>query len=132
MELINISNHPLDDDIQRKACRSGIESDEYRLHDQKYINLNVLVTHFKNGIPYVLIPDYIFTLKADNSTLVDPLTGNYVDNTFPDAMGEADYFIDIIATSNISMDNIAQMAIIRADNYQKLNNYSSARIVNWM
>lgn len=132
MKLYNISNHPLDLNIQRKAGRASIETDEHRPSDQKYVNLNVLVKHFKNGVEYDLIPDYIFTLRADNNTLVNPLTGDYVDSSFEGAIGEADFFIEIIAANPFSIDAISQQSIERADIYSRFDNYSTARIVTWM
>lgn len=132
MNLINISNHPLDNSITRKACRASIQTDEYRPSDQKYVDLNVLVKHFKNGIEYDLIPDYIFTLKAINETLIDPATGEYVDSSFQGAIGEADFFIQVIAANQISIDSMSQQSIERADIYERFNNYGIARIVTWM
>lgn len=132
MNLINISNHPIDNTIERKACRAGIETDEHRPSDQKYVNLNVLVKHFKNGSEYNLIPDYIFTLKATNDTLIDPQTGEYVDSSFEGAMGEADFFIEVVAANTISIDDLSESMIVRADSYNRFNNYSTARIVTWM
>jgi hypothetical protein len=132
MKLYNISNHPLDLNIQRKAGRASIETDEHRPSDQKYVNLNVLIKHFKNGIEYDLIPDYVFTLRADNATLVDPATGNYVDSSFPNAIGEADFFIEVIAANAFSIDVISEQSIQRADIYSRFDNYATARIVTWM
>jgi hypothetical protein len=132
MNLINISNHPQDETIQRKAKRVGIETDEYRPYDQKYIDLKVLIQHFKDDEKYALIPDYVFTLRADNSTLVNPATGEYVDSSFEGAIGEADYFIEIIAANAISIDFLSEQMIMRADFYGRFNNYVGARIVNWM
>ena len=79
-----------------------------------------------------MIPDYIFTLKAINETLVDPGTGEYVDSSFEGAIGEADFFIQVIAANQISIDSMSQQSIERADIYARFNNYSSARIVTWM
>jgi hypothetical protein len=136
MDLINISNHPSDSTIKRKANRAGIITDEHNAYELKYINLNVLVKHFKedNGIDvaYPLIPDYVFTLRADNSTLVDPATGEYVDSSFPNAMGEAEYFIQVIAANPIAIDNLSEQMIVRGDLYGRFNNYSIARIVTWI
>jgi hypothetical protein len=136
MDLINISNHPSDSTIKRKANRAGIITDEHNAYELKYINLNVLVKHFKedNGVDvaYPLIPDYVFTLKADNSTLVDPATGEYVDSSFPNAMGEAEYFIQVIAVNPIAIDDLSEQMIVRGDIYGRFNNYSIARIVTWI
>jgi len=136
MNLINISNHPLDGDIKRKAKRSGIITDEYNANELIFIDLRVLVKHFKeeNGIDveYTLIPDYIFTLRADNSTHVNPATGEYVDSSFPNAMGEADYFIDIIAANPVAIDNLSSQMITRGDIYERFNNYGIAQIVTWL
>jgi hypothetical protein len=132
MKLYNISNHPLDSTITRKAGRAAIQTDEHRPSDQKYVNLNVLVKHFKNGIEYHLIPDYIFTLKANNETLVDPATGNYVDSSFQGAIGEADFFIEVIADNEISIDAMSEQSIQRADSYNRFNNYIGQSIVTWM
>jgi len=136
MDLINISNHPSDSTIKRKANRAGIITDEHNAHELKYINLNVLVKHFKedNGsdIAYPLIPDYVFTLRADNSTWVNPATGEYVDSSFPNAMGEAEYFIQVIATNPIAIDDLSEQMIVRGDIYGRFNNYSIARIVTWI
>lgn len=132
MKLYNISNHPLDSTITRKAGRAGIQTDEHRPSDQKYVNLNVLIKHFKNGIEYHLIPDYIFTLKATNETLVNPTTGEYVDSSFQGAMGEADFFIEVIADNEISIDSMSEQSIQRADSYNRFNNYIGQSIVTWM
>jgi hypothetical protein len=136
MDLINISNHPSDSTIKRKANRAGIITDEHNAYELKYVNLNVLVKHFKeyNGVDvaYPLIPDYVFTLRADNSTYVNPATGEYVDSSFPNAMGEADYFINIIASNPIAIDLVSEQMIVRGDLYERFNNYSIARIVTWM
>ena len=136
MDLINISNHPSDSTIKRKANRAGIITDEHNAYELKYINLNVLVKHFKedNGVDvaYPLIPDYVFTLRADNSTLVDPATGEYVDSSFPNAMGEAEYFIQVIAANPIAIDDLSEQMIVRGDIYGRFNNYSIARIVTWI
>jgi hypothetical protein len=136
MELIQITNHPSDSEVKRKAKRVGIYSDEYRSYDQIFVNLNILVKHFKeiNGVdePYSLIPDYIFTLRADNLTFVDPLTGDYVDSSFPNAMGEADYFINVIAANPIAIDSLSENIILRGDLFERFNNYIKAQIVNWM
>ena len=136
MNLINITNHPLDVDVKRKAKRSGIITDEYNANELIFVDLRVLVKHYKeeNGIdePYTLIPDYIFRLRADNSTFVDPLTGDYVSSSFPNAMGEADYFINVIATNPIAIDSLSQQMILRADSYQRFNDYNIAKIVTWM
>jgi len=136
MNLINISNHPSDSTIKRKANRAGIITDEHNAYELKYINLNVLVKHFKedNGVDvaYPLIPDYVFTLRADNSTLVDPATGEYVDSSFPNAMGEAEYFIQVIAANPIAIDDLSEQMIVRGDIYGRFNNYSIARIVTWI
>jgi hypothetical protein len=136
MNLINISNHPSDATIKRKANRAGIITDEHNAYELKYVNLNVLVKHFKeeNGIDvaYPLIPDYVFTLRADNSTLVNPATGEYVDSSFPNAMGEAEYFINVIAANTIAIDDLSEQMITRGDIYGRFNNYSIARIVTWL
>lgn len=136
MELINITNHPSDETIKRKACRAGIDTEEYRPYDQKYVVLKVLVRHYKeeDGIesPYTLIPEYVFRLRADNTTFVNPQTGQYVDSSFPNAMGEADYFIEIIAKNPIAIDSMSQQTILRADSLERFNNYNTAHIVNWM
>jgi hypothetical protein len=136
MNLINISNHPLDTDIKRKACRTSIITDEHKPSELKFIDLRVLVKHYKdiNGVEtqYTLIPDYIFNLRADNSTLVNPATGEYVDSSFPNAMGEADYFINIIASNSIAIDTVSENIIVRADIYARFNNYATAQIVTWM
>lgn len=136
MDLINISNHPSDSTIKRKAKRAGIITDEHNAYELKYVNLNVLVKHFKeeNGsdVPYPLIPDYVFTLRADNSTHVDPATGEYVESSFPGAMGEAEYFINIIAANPVAIDDLSEQMIDRGDIYARFNNYSIARIVTWI
>ena len=136
MNLIDISNHPFDNEIKRKAKRANIITDEHNAYELRYIDLRVLVKHYKeeNGIDveYPLIPDYIFKLRADNSTLVDPATGNYVDSSFPNAMGEADYFINIIASNPIAIDSLSENMILRGDSYQRFNNYGIAQIVTWL
>lgn len=136
MNLINISNHPSDSEVKRKAKRANIITDEYVSNELKYIDLRVLVKHYKevDGVeePYTLIPDYIFRLRADNTTLVDPSTGNYVDSSFPNAMGEADYFINIIAANQIAIDSLSVQMIQRADSLNRFNNYDIAQIVTWM
>ena len=50
MDLINISNHPSDSTIKRKANRAGIITDEHNAYELKYVNLNVLVKHFKEEL----------------------------------------------------------------------------------
>jgi hypothetical protein len=136
MDLINISNHPSDATIKRKAKRAGIVTEEYNAHELLFVDLNVLVKHFKeeNGVDvsYPLIPDYIFRLRADNSTHVDPATGEYVESSFPNAMGEADYFIQVIAANPIAIDDLSEQMIVRGDIYSRFNNYPFARIVTWM
>lgn len=136
MELIQITNHPSDDTIIRKACRAGIKTEEYRTYDQKYVILEVLVRHYKeeNGIevPYTLIPEYVFRLKADNTTFVDPNTGQFVDSSFEGAMGEAEFFIQIIAKNPIAVDAMSEQKILIADQYGRFNNYNQAQIVTWM
>jgi hypothetical protein len=132
MNLINISNHPLDNSITRKAKRVSIQTEEYRPSDQLYVDLNVLVKHFKDGVEYELVPDYIFTLKATNSTFVNPQTGQFVGEDFEGKMGEADFFINVIASNQISIDTMSEQSIQRADFYQRFDNYSDAKIVTWM
>jgi hypothetical protein len=136
MNLIDISNHPFDSDIKRKACRTNIITDEHKPSELKFIDLRVLVKHYKdiNGIEteYTIIPDYIFTLRADNSTFVNPATGEYVDSSFQGAMGEADYFIEVVAASNVSIDTVSESIIVRGDIYARFNNYGTAQIVTWM
>ncbi len=136
MNLINISNHPLDVDVKRKAKRSGIITDEYNSNELIFVNLRVLVKHYKeeNGVDveYGLIPDYVFRLRADNSTWVDPATGDYVDSSFPNAMGEADYFINVIASNPVAIDTLSEQIILRGDSYLRFNDYDIAQIVNWM
>jgi hypothetical protein len=136
MNYIDISNHPSDNTIKRKAKRAAIITDEYNVRDLLFINLNVVVKHFKeeNGVdvPYGLIPDYIFTLRADNSTLVNPATGEYVDSSFQGAMGEADYFINVIAANPVAIDSLSEQMIVRGDIYGRFNNYPFSRIVTWM
>lgn len=136
MNLINISNHPSDSEVKRKAKRANIITDEYVSNELIFVDLRVLVKHYKevDGVeePYTLIPDYIFKLRADNSTLVDPLTGNYVDSSFPNAMGEADYFINVIAANQITIDFLSEQMILRADSLGRFNNYDIAQIVTWM
>lgn len=136
MNLINITNHPSDNEVKRKAKRVNIITDEHASNELKYIDLRVLVKHYKeeNGIDveYGLIPDYVFRLRADNSVLVDPATGNYVDSTFPNAMGEANYFIDIIAANQIAIDSLSEQMILRADSLGRFNNYGIAQIVTWI
>ena len=136
MNLINISNHPSDSTIKRKAKRAAIITDEHNAYELKCVNLNVLVKHFKeeNGIDvaYPLILDYVFTLRADNSTFVDPTTGEYVDSSFPNAMGEAEYFINVIAANPVAIDDLSEQMITRGDIYARFNNYSIARIVTWL
>jgi hypothetical protein len=136
MNLINISNHPSDSTIKRKANRAAIITDEYNAYELKYVILNVLVKHFKeeNGVDvaYPLIPDYVFTLRADNSTHVNPATGEYVDSSFPNAMGEAEYFIQVIAANAVAIDDLSEQMIARGDIYERFNNYSIARIVTWI
>ena len=136
MDLINISNHPSDSEVKRKGKRANIITDEYVSNELKYIDLRVLVKHYKevDGVeePYTLIPDYVFRLRADNTTLVDPSTGNYVNASFPNAIGEADYFINIIAANLVSIDSLSEQMIQRADSLNRFNNYDIAQIVTWM
>jgi hypothetical protein len=136
MNYIDITNHPLDNTIKRKAKRAGIITDEHAANDLKFIDLRVLIKHYKeeNGVDveYSLIPDYIFRLRADNSTLVNPATGEYVDSSFVGAIGEADYFIDVVATNNVSIDTVSENIIVRGDIYARFNNYATAQIVTWM
>ncbi len=136
MDLINITNHPLDNTIKRKAKRANIITDEYNHPSLVYVDFRVLVKHYKeeNGIdePYSLIPDYIFKLRADNSTWVDPATGDYVDSSFPNAIGEANYFINVIAANPIAIDDLSEQMISRADSYQRFNDYNIAQIVTWI
>ena len=136
MNLINISNHPSDSEVKRKAKRANIITDEYVSNELIFVDLRVLVKHYKevDGIeePYPLIPDYVFRLRADNSTLVDPLTGNYVDSSFPNAIGEANYFIDVIAANPVAIDSLSEQMIMRADSLNRFNNYDIAQIVTWM
>jgi hypothetical protein len=136
MNLINISNHPSDSTIKRKAKRAGIMTEEHNANELLFIDLNVLVKHYKeeNGVDvaYPLIPDYIFRLRADNSTYVNPATGEYVESTFQGAMGEADYFIQVIAANPIAIDDLSEQMIGRGDIYERFNNYPFARIVTWM
>lgn len=136
MNLIDISNHPLDSTIKRKAKRARIITDEYNANELINIDLYVLVKHYKeeNGIdePYPLIPDYIFRLRADNSTFVDPLTGDYVDSSFPNSIGEANYFINVIAANPVAIDSVSESIILRGDSFNRFNNYGVAQIVNWM
>lgn len=136
MELIQITNHPSDETIKRKACRAGIDTEEYRPYDQKYVVLKVLVRHYKEErgieLPYTLIPEYVFRLIADNTTFVDPNTGQFVDSSFEGAMGEAEFFIQIIAKNPIGIDNMSEQTILRADSLERFNNYNTAHIVNWM
>ena len=136
MNYINISNHPLDNTIKRKTCRAGIITDEHAANELKFIDLRVLVKHYKedNGVDveYPLIPDYVFKLRADNSTWVNPATGEYVDSSFVGAMGEADYFIQVVAANNISIDSVSENIIVRGDIYARFNNYATAQIVTWM
>lgn len=136
MNLINITNHPLDVDVKRKAKRSGIITDEYNSNELIFVDLRVLVKHYKedNGVDveYNVIPDYIFRLRADNSTWVDPATGDYVSSSFPNAMGEANYFINVIASNPIAIDTLSEQMILRADNYLRFNDYSIAQIVTWL
>jgi hypothetical protein len=136
MNLIDISNHPLDSTIKRKAKRARIITDEYNSNELINIDLYVLVKHYKeeNRIdePYPLIPDYVFRLRADNSTFVDPFTGDYVDSSFPNAIGEADYFINVIASNPVAIDIVSETIILRGDSFNRFNNYSIAQIVNWM
>jgi hypothetical protein len=136
MNLIDISNHPLDNEVKRKAKRSGIITDEYNANELKFIDLRVLVKHYKEendiDVEYTVIPDYIFRLRADNSTHVNPATGEYVDSSFEGAMGEADYFIDVIAANPIAINSISESIILRGDLYNRFNNYDIAQIVTWM
>lgn len=136
MNLIDISNHPSDSEVKRKAKRANIITDEYVSNELKYIDLRVLIKHYKevDGVEeaYTLIPDYIFRLRADNTTWVDPLTGNYVDSSFPNAMGEADYFINVIASNPVAIDSLSEQMIMRADSLNRFNNYDIAQIVTWM
>jgi hypothetical protein len=132
MIQINISNHPLDDSITRKASRAALITDEHRPSDQKFVDLQVLIKHYKDGVAYDLIPDYIFTLRAINETKVNPATGEYVDSSFPNAIGEADFFIDIIASNQISIDSMTQNSIFTGDAYNRFNDYNTARVVTWI
>ena len=136
MDLINISYHPFDSEVKRKAKRANIITDEHASNELKYIDLRVLVKHYKeeNGVDveYTAIPDYIFKLRADNSTWVDPATGDYVDSSFPNAMGEADYFINVIASNPVAIDTLSEQIILRGDSYLRFNDYDIAQIVNWM
>jgi hypothetical protein len=136
MNLIDISNHPLDSTIKRKAKRARIITDEYNSNELINIDLYVLVKHYKEenliDEPYPLIPDYVFRLRADNSTFVDPFTGDYVDSSFPNAIGEADYFINVIASNPVAIDIVSETIILRGDSFNRFNNYGIAQIVNWM
>jgi len=132
MELYNISNHPIDNNITRKAGRAGIETQEHHVDDQKYVYLNILVKHYKDNQEYSLIPDYIFTLKATNSTKVNYMTGEFVEETHPNAMGEADFFINVVSGLNSSIDQLTESKISQADSYDRFNDYTSSRIVTWL
>jgi hypothetical protein len=132
MVLYNISNHPLDETIKRKAGRAGIETLELHNSDQLYIFLKIVVKHYKlvdnEFVEYSLIPDYVFTLRAFNSTFVDPQTGEFAES----GMGEADFFINIISGMPLSIDEQTENKILQADFYERFDNYSTAQIVNWM
>lgn len=132
MELYNISNHPIDNNIIRKAGRAGIETQEYHISDQKYVYLHILVKHYRDNEEYPLIPDYVFTLKATNSTYVNYNTGEFVDQSHPNAMGEADFFINVVSGMNSSIDSLTEQKIAQADQYQRFKDYSGSRIVTWM
>ena len=95
MKLYTISNHPLDASIKRKAGRAGIETMELHNSDQLYVYLKIVVKHYKEVdgqlVDYNLIPDYVFTLSAFNTTFVNPLTGEFAES----GIGEADFFNDV-------------------------------------
>lgn len=136
MNLYQISNHPQDSSVIRKAGRAGIESQELQSPDQLYVILRIVVKHYKNIEGelehYTLIPDYIFELKASNSTFVNYNTGEYVTSDDQYAMGEADFFINVVSGLNSSINGLTEIKIARADSLQRFDNYSAARIVNWM
>ena len=51
-----------------------------------------------NEIKSETVRDYYRTLVADNTTLVDPATGDYVPAGTPGAIGEWDFFLHIAKT----------------------------------
>jgi len=140
MKLYKISDHPLDPTIKRKAGRAGIETMELHNSDQLYVFLKIVVKHYKEHesevddkgnpilVDYNLIPDYVFTLKAFNTTFVNPLTGEFASS----GMGEADFFIDVISGLPLSIDQQTENKIIQADSFDRFDNYLTAQIVNWM
>jgi hypothetical protein len=132
MHLYDISNHPQDSNISRKAGRAGILTQEYHVSDQLYVYLNILIKHYKDGQEYPLIPDYIFTLRATNSTFVNYMTGEFVESTHPNAMGEADFFINVVSGLNSSIDSLSEGKILQADSYNRFDDYTTAIIVSWM
>jgi hypothetical protein len=151
MNWIEISNHPQDNTIIRKAKRAGVSTIEYHTNDIKEIKLDIVVKHYKIidniEVEYPLIKDYIFSLIGKNSTLVNPLTGDFVTEFVTEldedgneiqvpytglTMGEADYFIEVIASTPLAIDVLTENKILQADNYNRFNEYNKARIVTWI
>lgn len=88
----------------------------------KEVLLNCWVCYTENGerINSKRFLPYTVQLKAMNSTLVDPLTGNFVNDEFVGAIGEYDYFVSI-ANNNINIFQIILATVLLRDSQSRFN-----------
>jgi hypothetical protein len=107
----DISNHPHDDEITRKA---ELDILEFKKNSKSMI-VQIEITHYKNGTLYNLIPNGYVKMVADISTWVNQfgeIVPKEIDGyTNPEAlMTEFDFFT-FLATQPISIESMVQAKI---------------------
>jgi hypothetical protein len=117
MQTIDLlTPHPALPDYTRKAVIKGTHS----YHDELYSLLVVEVQHYLNGqlenSPTGIVRNITIELRADNSTFVNPETGEPVPSDTPGAMPEYDY-IDYLETQNLPFSNqqFKETVVLRAE-----------------
>jgi hypothetical protein len=115
MQTIDLNTpHPSLPDTTRKA----VIEETYSNHKAKYSTLVVSIENYLNGelISNQAVNSYIVNLRADNTTFVDPSTGNPVSEGTPGAWGEYDYihFLETIVLP-ITNEDFKESVVLRAE-----------------
>ncbi len=109
--LINITNHPILTDVNRKA----FVHETHNKYSDKAAVMTVRVVHFIGGIEMPSLNEDIY-LRADNSIKVNPATFAYAnadeDGNYPEgSVNEYDLLFNLIEEKNFSILELEDMFI---------------------
>jgi hypothetical protein len=121
--MLNIIEDIQNDPITGLARKADLVDFDWKLKPG-YIKLQLLIVHFNASGEEVSskgLRGFDVELTADDSILVNPATGQYVDADFPGAIGEYSFFTMLAENGPIDIIGLIKSSIRRANSLGRFN-----------